>query len=375
MTSRRCCGAIPGTPGRTARLADLAGRRGDTQAALTHALLALRAEDSADALLAAGDAYAGADRIEDALQLFQQVLARDPDHPVALRARATPRCRTRDGRTPSTSRSGSSSSSAPRSGRSSANASPGSTTRSARAGWPAGTLAGAVGAFRDALRVQADFVPAHVGLGDAHQKTGDGAQALRAWERGLDAAPALPAAPASRGARPSSRGSPAPDDRALRAGGGALSGRPRGGRRARARLLRAVHARRGRRSVREDRGARAVAARAARLPGRASSSGAGSSATPARNTAAGSTPPAPSSGRIAARRAGPPTWAGRIGARRVAGGTRSARSGRGPSARLRVVAVAGRAGRPRLPSVLSRLRPAARRRPARSALRGVLGSP
>ncbi len=179
----------PGHAGAHGRLADLAGRRGDTQAALTHALLALRAEDSADALLAAGDAYAGADRIEDALQMFQQVLARDPDHPVALRrARDTAVTHTRWADALHVQERlvklvGAAERTVERECLAGIHYQIG-TSRLA-----GGDAAGAVGAFRDALRVQADFVPAHVGLGDAHQKTGDGAQALRAWERGLDAAP------------------------------------------------------------------------------------------------------------------------------------------------------------------------------------------
>jgi lipopolysaccharide biosynthesis regulator YciM len=55
-----------------------------------------------------------------------------------------------------------------------------------------GDLVGGIAAFRDALRVQADFVPAAVALGDAYLHTGEAAQALRVWERAADAQPALP---------------------------------------------------------------------------------------------------------------------------------------------------------------------------------------
>jgi tetratricopeptide (TPR) repeat protein len=179
----------PAHAGAHGRLADLAGRRGDTQAALTHALLALRAEDSAEAHLAAGDAYARADRIEDALQMFQQVLARDPEHAVALR-------RVRD-TAMGHARWAEALAAQERLARL-VGAAERAIERECLAGihheigrsrLAGGDAAGAAGAFRDALRVLADFVPAHVGLGDAHQKAGEGAQALRAWERGLDAAP------------------------------------------------------------------------------------------------------------------------------------------------------------------------------------------
>ncbi len=56
-----------------------------------------------------------------------------------------------------------------------------------------GELAGAIGAFKDALRVQPDFVPAALLLGEAHLKAGEPRDALRVWERAAEAAPsALP---------------------------------------------------------------------------------------------------------------------------------------------------------------------------------------
>ena len=55
-----------------------------------------------------------------------------------------------------------------------------------------GDTAGAIAAFRDALRVQADFVPAAVALGDAHLRAGESSQALRVWERAVEVVPALP---------------------------------------------------------------------------------------------------------------------------------------------------------------------------------------
>ncbi|MEK7837996.1 MAG: tetratricopeptide repeat protein, partial [candidate division NC10 bacterium] len=49
-----------------------------------------------------------------------------------------------------------------------------------------GDVPAAVVAFREALRVQPDFLPALLTLGDAHLRAGDSAQALRVWERGLE---------------------------------------------------------------------------------------------------------------------------------------------------------------------------------------------
>jgi len=180
----------PGHVEAHARLAELAAQRGDRQAALAHALLALRAAENPDTLLAAADAYAGADRIEDALALYRQVLARDPGHLVALRRlrdAAVARARWSDA--------------LPAQERLARLVPP--DERSAERAWLAALhyelgaarltqhdAAGAVSALRDALRVQADFVPAHVALGDAHLQGGDPGQALRAWERGLEVAPA-----------------------------------------------------------------------------------------------------------------------------------------------------------------------------------------
>jgi len=56
-----------------------------------------------------------------------------------------------------------------------------------------GDFPGAIGSFKDALRVQPDFVPAALLLGEAHLKAGEPRDALRVWERAAEAAPsALP---------------------------------------------------------------------------------------------------------------------------------------------------------------------------------------
>jgi len=53
--------------------------------------------------------------------------------------------------------------------------------------------AGAISHLKDALRVQPDFVPAALLLGEAHLKAGEPREALRVWERAAEGAqPALP---------------------------------------------------------------------------------------------------------------------------------------------------------------------------------------
>jgi tetratricopeptide (TPR) repeat protein len=56
-----------------------------------------------------------------------------------------------------------------------------------------GDLAGATAQLKEALRVQPDFVPAALLLGEAHLKAGEPRDALRVWERAAEAPqPALP---------------------------------------------------------------------------------------------------------------------------------------------------------------------------------------
>lgn len=181
---------VPEHAGAHARLAALAAARGDHQVALAHALHALRAEETAEHLLAAADASAAAGRIDDALELYRQLLERDAEHALGLRrlrdaAWATERwadalsAQDRLARlVPAAERA------AERNGLAAIHHAMGKARLAQR------DPTGAAAAFRDALRVQPEFVPAHVSLGDAHLQAGDPAQALRAWERGLEAAPA-----------------------------------------------------------------------------------------------------------------------------------------------------------------------------------------
>jgi lipopolysaccharide biosynthesis regulator YciM len=55
-----------------------------------------------------------------------------------------------------------------------------------------GRPASALGYFRAALRIDRDFLPALVALGEAYEASGDRREAVRAWERAAETHPALP---------------------------------------------------------------------------------------------------------------------------------------------------------------------------------------
>ena len=175
-----------------ARLAELARRRGDEQGALAHQLQALRADERPETLLAAAEAYRRAGRPDDALEIHRDVLARDPDHLTALRALrdlSVELGRWADA-LPAQERLLRHVAGEER---------PEEQTRLAgihyeqgQSRLAEGDVPAAVVAFREALRVQPDFLPALLALGDAHLGAGDSAQALRVWERGLERQPALP---------------------------------------------------------------------------------------------------------------------------------------------------------------------------------------
>jgi len=55
-----------------------------------------------------------------------------------------------------------------------------------------GRPAAALACFRNALRVDRDFLPSLVALGDAYDGAGDRREAVRAWERAAETHPALP---------------------------------------------------------------------------------------------------------------------------------------------------------------------------------------
>ncbi len=180
----------PGHADATARLGELARQRGDNQAALTHDLQALRAGDRPETLLAVADDYRRLGRPDDAVATYRRVLELDHAHLTALRrlrevaaergrwddaleaqerlARLVPR-----------------------------------DARAAEEGWLAaihyelgralltgGSHAAAIGRFKDAIRVQPDFLPAILALGDTYLGSGDAREAAKVWERALEIEPA-----------------------------------------------------------------------------------------------------------------------------------------------------------------------------------------
>ncbi|HET8579259.1 MAG TPA: tetratricopeptide repeat protein [Methylomirabilota bacterium] len=174
------------------RLGELALQRGDAQAALGHHLRALRSEERTETLLAVAEDYLKLGRPDDAIAMYRRILARDRDHLTALRGLrdvAVGRERWEEGleaqeRLVQV---------VPREG------------RAAEEGWlaglqyelgrsllAAGNTAGAITRFKEALRLQPDFVPAALALGDTQLKAGEAREALRSWERGVEAQPALP---------------------------------------------------------------------------------------------------------------------------------------------------------------------------------------
>jgi lipopolysaccharide assembly protein B len=182
----------PGHGEAHARLGEIARGRGDDQSALLHSLQALRTDDRPETLLAAADAYRQTGRSDDAIALYEDVIARDPGHVVALRAlRDLAAAEGRwDDALPAQERLISAVDADERAAEQAWLA--GIHYERGRARVAEGDLTGGISAFRDALRVQADFVPAAIALGDAHQQAGDPRQALRVWERAVETQPALP---------------------------------------------------------------------------------------------------------------------------------------------------------------------------------------
>jgi lipopolysaccharide assembly protein B len=182
----------PGHGEAHARLGEIARGRGDDQSALLHSLQALRTDDRPETLLAAADAYRQIGRPDDAITLYEDVIARDPGHVVALRAlRDLAAAEGRwDDALPAQERLISAVDADERAAEQAWLA--GIHYERGRARVAEGDLTGGISAFRDALRVQADFVPAAIALGDAHLQAGDPGQALRVWERAVETQPALP---------------------------------------------------------------------------------------------------------------------------------------------------------------------------------------
>jgi len=174
------------------RLGELARQRGDALAALNHHLQALRTEERTETLLTVADDYRRLGRADDAIQMYQRVLARDRDHLTALRG-------LRDVATERGSWAEALEAQerliriAPREDRSVEEAwLTGVQYELGRALLDAGDTQGAGSRFRDALRARPDFLPAALVLGDVHLKAGDAREALRVWERALETQPAPP---------------------------------------------------------------------------------------------------------------------------------------------------------------------------------------
>ncbi|HXJ82059.1 MAG TPA: tetratricopeptide repeat protein [Candidatus Methylomirabilis sp.] len=174
------------------RLGEMARQRGDLPGALEYHLQALQTEESVDALLLVASDYQALGRTDDAVRIYERILARNPEHGIALRGlrdiaaglgrwREALHAQERLIRVAVRE------------------------DRVAEEGWlagiqyelgrallAAGDVQGAASSLRDALRTQSDFLPAALALGDAHIKAGETREALRVWERALGTGPALP---------------------------------------------------------------------------------------------------------------------------------------------------------------------------------------
>lgn len=182
----------PGYAEAHVRLAELAHQQGDTHSALIHQLEALRGDERPETLLAAADGYRRAGRPDDAMAMYRRVLERDRDHLTALRGLrdvAAGRERWAEAlevqerlvqQAPQEDRAGEEAWMA------------GLRYELGRASLAEGNVQAAIARFREALRAQPGFVPALLALGDAYLKAGDSREALKTWERGLEAEPALP---------------------------------------------------------------------------------------------------------------------------------------------------------------------------------------
>lgn len=182
----------PGHPQASVRLGELARQRGDTQAALTYHLQALRAGERAETLLAAAEDYRWLGRFDDAIAMYQRVLARDRDHLTALRG-LRDMAAERERWSEALEAQERLVQLAPREERAREDAWLAAIHYELGRGLLArGDASGAVARFKEALRVQPDFLPAVVGLGDAHARLGDAREAVRVWERALEPHPVLP---------------------------------------------------------------------------------------------------------------------------------------------------------------------------------------
>jgi lipopolysaccharide assembly protein B len=182
----------PAHPEASIRLGELAHRRGDVEAARGHHLQALRAEERTETLLALADDHHRLGNVDEAIDAYRRVLARDHEHLTALRGirdvfagcgRWTQALEVQERLMRTVARD----------------------DRAVENGWLAGIqyelgralLAEgntriALSRLKDALRTDPDFLPAVLLLGDAHLKVGETREALRLWERVVESEPAPP---------------------------------------------------------------------------------------------------------------------------------------------------------------------------------------
>ena len=182
----------PGHAAAHARLGELARARGDDAGALRHFLQAMRVDERPETMLAAADAYGRVGRLDDAVALYAEVIARAPGHLTALRALRDLTAAAGRWADAVAAQERLVGAAEPRERASEVAELAGLHYERGRARAAAGDPDGAISAFRDALRVQPEFLPAAIALGDAHLATGDAAQAVKVWERAAEAQPALP---------------------------------------------------------------------------------------------------------------------------------------------------------------------------------------
>jgi lipopolysaccharide assembly protein B len=182
----------PAHPEAPIRLGELARHRGDVEGARSHHLQALRAEERTETLLALADDHRRLGNIDEAIETYRRVLARDHEHLTALRGvrdvfvecgRWTQALEAQERLMRTVPRD----------------------DRAVENGWLAGiqyelgrvllaegdTRLG-LHRLKDALRAEPDFLPAVLLLGDAHLKVGETREALRLWERAVQSEPAPP---------------------------------------------------------------------------------------------------------------------------------------------------------------------------------------